>query len=184
MPRHICFDIETNYFRSPTSGFINTPDQARSEIESWSNELRFDAAVVFDDEFGQFADFGSPTELIEFLKGADELVSFNGRTWDLPLLERFVGKANCKSLWDKPHHDLRGWLDCDLLISAKRSCPDLFGRSDELSREYLDEYLKKGKGDFVAFKFAKARIDVRLTYALFEGYFRGGETTFTFSGDA
>src|SRR5262245_11335909 len=107
--QRLCFDTESNG-RWPYDWPWGDIAYRRAEIHSWKS--RFDAGVVYDQSKRSYQAFGTDQidDLVTYLATADELVSFNGRRWDLLILENLCGRERIrKELWSKPHHDLHGW---------------------------------------------------------------------------
>jgi hypothetical protein len=121
--KRVCFDTASDYFHNSFNGYMNTPEQARAWFRGKSFE--FHAATAFLDETGEYFDFTNYDDLFAFLIEADEIVTFNGRTCDLIMLESLIGQDSFKKLWEKPHHDLKGWKAQSLEESIFLSIPEL-----------------------------------------------------------
>jgi hypothetical protein len=180
--RRVCFDIGSSYYHDGRRGYLNTPDQARSHFAD--TVLRFYAATAFDSSNEQFHDYTDHQELFVCLRDADEIISFNGRTCDLIVLEKLVGDEAMKGVWQKPHHDLKGWRGYSSLRSAVSNLlPDQFASFDEVERDHLSELRTSIEDEFIAEHLANTYRDVRYTFALFQLYMDSSESSCTFRGD-
>jgi hypothetical protein len=74
--------------------------------------VRFHCGVIYDAIRRRYHTFrpDEASKMVEMLSQADELISFNGKRWDLLMLEKQVGR-DCvdRSLRRIHHHDLSGW---------------------------------------------------------------------------
>jgi len=172
----VCFDTASNYFHDFRDGYLNSPEQAREQFRGKS--FRFRAATAFVHETGQSFDFENHEGLFAFLVKADEIITFNGRTCDLIVLESLIGEDSAKSLWQKPHHDLKGWRGQSLENSVSQF-PDL-KRSYSLLRETRYEELSFIKDDFIRRELAGTYRDAKCTLELFRLYLGHGKSEFTF----
>jgi hypothetical protein len=183
--RRACFDIACSY--NTGRGWLEGPNEARSHFRDIVDEVRkcrfhFWAATVFDDSTQQYADFTDQHELFEFLVDADEIITFNGRKYDLVVLEYLVGEEPAKAIWGKVHHDLTGWRGYwSLEQAAKHLLPEMAsGFESTLSERWAE----LGSPDSDSRKFndlAGTYRDVKFTYALFLEYLKSGDSDRTFS---
>lgn len=183
MVTRICFDIETGFYWNMLDGWLEA-GALRPHLRSERTEIRFDCVVLYDAANRRHFELVD-TQLhkaIELLRSADELISFNGRAWDLPILEHIVGRKRFgRDLWTKTHHDLSGWHEERSLDRlAEKIIP---GRIQELKKKADDRFAilrKKEIGEFIAGRLAKCRFDVDRTYAVFRAYQREKGSDFTF----
>jgi hypothetical protein len=98
--KRLCFDTESNYFKSPTSG-IGEPAAHREYFRSLGKRFRFDCGVVYDAESNIYLEFkrDEAAALVEVLTTADELISHSGRRADFIVLEYSLGKERVGPLW-------------------------------------------------------------------------------------
>jgi len=176
--RRICFDTDSNYHHNGRNGYLNTPAQAREQFANAS--FKFYGATAFIYETGECDDFCSPDDLLAFLIEADEIVTFNGRTCDLIVLESLTGPSPLKKLWEKPHHDLKGWSGQSLRESIDRKIPKLKPSYDGGYYDARYEELSSVKEDFLREKLAGTYRDAKCTLELFRLYLASGDAEFTF----
>jgi hypothetical protein len=177
--RRICFDIASNYFHDGKDGFLNGPSDARAYFRD--RTFRFDAATVVDSANRTARDFTNYAELLDCLVSADEIISFNGRTSDLIVLEKLVGEEAMRMLWVKPHHDLRGWRNWfKLEIACSNLLPGIAASFNELEAERLTELRNSHKSDFIAERLANTYRDAKVTLELFDLYLISGDSSRTF----
>jgi hypothetical protein len=176
--RRVCFDTTSDYFHSFLNGYLNTPEQAREQFRD--TEFRFDAATAFIHETNQCFDFVSHEELFAFLIEADEIVTFNGRTCDLIVLESLIGENAFKKIWEKPHHDLKGWKEQSLKASISCLIPELKQSYDSIYQSARYAELSSIKDEFIRGKLAGTYRDAKCTLELFRLYLASGNTEFTF----
>jgi hypothetical protein len=177
--RRVCLDTASNYFHNRLSGFLNTPAQARAHFND--KTFTFHAATTFDSSSRKYRGFTDYKELFGYLLKADEIITFNGRTCDLIVLENLIGEGPMRSLWQKPHHDLRGWrMNFSLKGAASDLLPDMKASWDTVKSERLAKIRKSSDNDFVANHLADTYRDVRFTLALFCLYEKSGDKEYTF----
>lgn len=164
--KRLCFDTESNYFMPPTcSGNVE------GYQEYWRHRaLRFDCAVVFDQETDEYREFTreNVSDLVAMLKTADELISHSAPYVDLIVLEHACGEAAVAPLRQIKHHDIRemgNWSSVATL--AKRYAPDRVAGWEADYESRLTKAAALGEESFIAGKLAKARFDVERTYAVF-----------------
>jgi hypothetical protein len=183
--RRLCFDIESDRYWSLAWGW-GTVQERRSIIRDW--KVRFDAGVVYDASTGRYRAFdaGRLDEFVTYLATADELVSFNGRRWDLLLLENLSGEGKIReALWSKPHHDLHGWkgrYEKDDL--AKTVLPPAAHALDDKWTKWHPKLLGKEPTRFDRpDKVKKGWMDVSLTCEVFRLYLAEGDGTCSYRPD-
>jgi hypothetical protein len=177
--RRICFDIASNYFHHGTDGFLNEPSDAREYFRD--RTFRFDAATVLDSSNRTAIDFTNSFELLECLVSGDEIISFNGRTSDLIVLEKLVGEGPMRMLWLKPHHDLRGWRNYFKLETACSGLmPGIAASFNKIESERLAKIRKSYSSDFIASRLANTYRDAKVTLELFDLYLMSGDSSHTF----
>jgi hypothetical protein len=179
MARRICFDIACSYW--PASGWRKEPNEARSRfldfVDKANKPLRFWAATTFDDSNGQYKDFIDHKDLFAYLVDADEMITFNGRVYDLVVLENLVGEEPAKALWGKPHYDLAGWhIEWGLKRATEYFLPDLASSFESTFTERRAELGAPDADDRRLNDLAGTYRDVKFTYALFEKYLKSGDT--------
>lgn len=141
----------------------------------------FKCAVVFDEQSGTYREFNDQElgELVSVLLSADELITYNGKRFDLIIIERDCENGSASALWNIKHHDLweiySGGLDnmADKYISE--ILPPLtreWNVRHERARERppgATEWRPRGHvWDEISDKLADATYDVKRTYALFK----------------
>jgi len=177
--RRICFDTGSNYFHNTLHGFLNGPSDARWYFED--KTFSFYAATTFDSSSRRFRDFTDYQKLFAYLLKADEIITFNGRTCDLIVLENLVGTEAMKSLWQKPHHDLRGWQGYHSLKSAvSKFMPKAAASFDQVESDRFAELRSSLGSEFVAGHLANTYRDAKFTFALFRRYLASGDSEQTF----
>jgi hypothetical protein len=176
--KRVCFDTSSSYFHSSLTGYLNTPEQAREQFRGRSFE--FHAATAFLYESGECFDFTDHEALFAFLIEADEIVTFNGRTCDLIMLESLIGEDSFKELWKKPHHDLKGWKAQSLKESIFWSIPDLNNSYDGLYFESRYAELSSIENDFIRGHLAGTYRDAKSTLELFGLYLTSGDKDYSF----
>jgi hypothetical protein len=177
----ICFDVSCNLYKPKEDGFFCEPDQARIYFLDKTRRPRFNAASAFDDSHGQYLDFTDRNELFECLAEADELVTFNGRLYDLVALELLMGEDRAKILWGKCHHDLCGWRDSFSLDAAVNAVlPNLAPSFESIRAQRELDLRNAGMDEFFAIRLANTYRDCRCTYALFQRYLKSGDSDRTF----
>lgn len=180
--KRICFDTGSNYFYNSLNGFMNEPSQARWHFED--KTFKFYAATTFDSSSRRFKDFTDYRKLFAHLLKADEIITFNGRTCDLIVLERLIGVDAMKNLWQKPHHDLRGWQGYHSLKSAvSKFLPSTVGAFDQVESDRFARIRNSLDSEFVASHLANTYRDVKFTWALFRKYQASGDSEQTFRND-
>jgi hypothetical protein len=159
--RRLCFDTESDARWHYTWPWGDIPYR-RAEIKTW--KIRFDAGVVFDASTGRYHAFDADQadDLVSYLATADELVSFNGRRWDMLILENLCGEDTIQNkLWSKPHHDLSGWRGFYGLEDLSRyMLPTEFPTWGSLHTVRHQEMMNHGWTDWSASRVAKAWRDV------------------------
>lgn len=178
MPRRICFDIQSSYFYNPVRGWLGEPNRARHIFRG--EKFNFWAASAFDDLNRQYLDFTDYGRLFEYLVGADEIITFNGRVCDLVVLESLVGEEPMKVLWAKVHHDLAGWQEYKLERAVRLLLPDLASHFESMYYERFRQLRDAGTNERTSHDLAGTYRDVSFTYALFEQYLQSGELSNTF----
>jgi hypothetical protein len=176
----VCFDTASNYFWNGLGGYLNTPEQARCAFEGFN--FRFDCATAVIIESRESFDYTDHRELFALLEQADEIVTFNGRTCDLIVLEKLLKPEESRKLWAKPHHDLKGWLEQSLEASAKRFSPELgvqYGRLRQQRVAILE--VSKTLNDFQTSALAGTYRDAWVTFELGCAYLKSGNTDFTYT---
>jgi hypothetical protein len=80
---------------------------------------------------------------------ADEIVTYNGRAWDLIVLEKLLGEEQMASVWRKPHHDLIGWGrdNCNWKLKSKDAVRELLPKRALLWEAVKSERLSKIQKD-------------------------------------
>jgi hypothetical protein len=180
--KRVCFDIGSNYFYNGLYGFMNEPSQARCYFED--KTFKFYAATAFDSSSRRFRDFTDYKKLFAYLLKADEMITFNGRTCDFIVLERLVGTEAMRSLWKKPHHDLRGWGGEFKLASAvSEFLPNIKASFDTVQSNRLDQIRKSYGNEFIAEHLANTYRDTKFTWVLFQKYLASGSSEHTFHND-
>ena len=173
--KRVCFDIGSSYFHNSLDGFMNEPSQARQYFEG--KTFRFYAATTFDSSSRRFNDFTDHKRLFAYLLRADEIITFNGRTCDLIVLEKLVGVEAMKPLWHKPHHDLRGWQGYNSLRSAvSKFLPNIAASFETVQTERQAKIRNSFDSEFVAEHLANTYRDTKFTFALFERYLASGDS--------
>lgn len=173
-----CFDTASNYYNGNFRPYLNTPEQARERFSGKS--FTFHAATAFLYETGECFDFTNHEDLFAFLIEADEIVTFNGRTCDLIMLESLIGEGSLKELWEKPHHDLKGWKAHSLKESIFWAIPELKQSYDVSYYEARYAELSSIKNDFIRHHLAETYRDAKSTLELFRLYLTSGDTDYSF----
>lgn len=184
--RRICFDVASNFCHdlARSGAYINEPWQARIYWENKTPE--FHAATAFDSSAKAYRSFTDHRRLFDLLVKADEIVTYNGRVYDLIVLEKLVGEEQMASIWRKPHHDLIGWHPdgCNWKLTLEKAINDLLPKRAEfwetIRSERLAKIHKTVHDDFFAGHLAETYRDVKFTMALFRLYERSGSTRNTF----
>ena len=159
--KRVCWDTET-------FSFPETFRLANSDVERLPLVPEMRVACVFHEATGQF-EFYTPHEihaLIACLKDADEVISFNGKAYDLLVLEAHYGLTTKeRAALNTRHIDL-----CEII--AKQS-----GRRislDNLSRRHLGERKAAKGSDMAALELdslkAACQSDVDQTYRLWRAW--------------
>lgn len=177
--RQICFDIGSSYFHNPFDGYMDKPSQARWYFED--KTFRFHAATTFDSSSRRFKDFTDYKRLFEYLLKADEIITFNGRICDLIVLEKLIGIDAMKKIWQKPHHDLRGWQGYNSLKGAvSKFLPNVAASFDKVQSDRFAKIRNSLDSEFVAEHLANTYRDTKFTFALFRRYSASGDSEQTF----
>lgn len=177
--KRVCFDIGSNYFHDPLQGFMNEPSQARCYFVD--KTFKFYSATTFDSSSRQFKDFTDHKKLFAYLLRADEIITFNGRTCDLIVLENLVGVEAMGALWRKPHHDLRGWQGYHKLETAvSKFLPGIAASFESVQSDRFAKLRNALDKEFVAKHLANTYRDVKFTFALFTRYLASGDSECTF----
>jgi hypothetical protein len=177
--KRVCFDIGVSHWRRPGSPFLNTPDDARDYFSE--ETVVFRAATAYDSLTRKYKDFTDYRKLLDCLDTADELISFNGRIWDLIIIEKLAGEDAMKSVWQKPHHDLAGWhVNWKLENAVKELPPHIASSYESIQSERLRKICNRVNNDLVASHLANTYRDTKFTYALYRMYAKSGETDRTF----
>jgi hypothetical protein len=183
MTRRVCFDIACSFYANKM--WLEGPNDARAyflDFMERGKRFNFWAATVFDDSNRQYTDFTDYNDLFVYLTEADEIITFNGRKYDLVVLEHLVGEEPAKTLWAKPHHDLTGWRGCWKLEEAAKSLsPDLALRFESAIAERRAELGGLDADNRILDDLAGTYRDAMFTYALFTEYLRSGDSDRTFS---
>lgn len=178
--KRVCFDSASNYYHDFKNGWLSEPGDARAGFGG--KVFRFDAATAFLHSTGKCFDIVDYHSLFDLLSEADEIITFNGRTCDLIVLESLIGEADMRSIWAKPHHDLRGWRGQNSLSGAvgllRPERAQSFASMESARRTTLSK--KKGYSDFTRERLANTYRDARFTLDLFRLYLASGDTEFTF----
>jgi hypothetical protein len=175
--RRLTFDTESNYYRNPSLG-IGSIEHHREFVTQMAQTkgLRFDCAVVHDNTTELFHEFrdNQIDELLTLLGTADELVTHSGKRVDLPILERFSGRADLATLWAKTHHDLMeiyDWQSLANLSDKYLKQDDLALMKDRCTRRCQNN-LGADNECFIQTRLAKANFDVERTVAVFDCWLR------------
>ena len=175
--RRICFDIACSLYRDYTDPFLNEPANARSFFEN--QDAKFHAATAFDEAEQNYRDFTDPQELFNFLVGADEIITFNGRVYDLILLEMVLGKTVLSELWKIAHHDLWKWRGFGgLHATIQYVFPSLAKSFESEFADRLDTLFALEPS--LANHLANTYRDTKFTYLLYREYAASGESSNTF----
>jgi len=111
---------------------------------------------------------------------ADEIVTFNGRTCDLIVLEKLLTPEESEKLWHKTHHDLKGWLDQSLEGSATRYSCNLAVAYRRLREQRLaDLEMSTAYTDFQRQALAGTYRDALVTSELVLAYLNSNNREFT-----
>lgn len=174
--RTVCFDTASDYYHNSLLGYLNSPRQAREQFRGKS--FKFYGATAFVHETDQSSDFQSYKDLFDFLIEADEIVTFNGRTCDLIVLESLIGEDVFEKIWTKRHHDLKGWRAQSLDLSVG-SIPELKRSYDSL---YESRYAERGviSNEFIRHHLAGTHRDSKCTLELYRLYLANGDRSCTF----
>lgn len=174
--RRMCFDTASNYHRHFTDPYLNTPDDTRAFFRARYGEVlpRFLRATVFDSSTKRYRDFTDYRKLFDFLITADELISFNGRIWDLVILEKLVGEDSAQQLRQKPHYDLMGMRNkSGLRSNINESLPNRALIFEKVETDRLEKIRHRFDLD-TAMSLANTYRDTMFTYMLFREYERCG----------
>jgi len=167
--KRLCFDTESDYFKPPTSA-VGSIDYHRAYLRD--KQLRFDCAVVYDEETGKYHEFNDQqaNELVTMLAEADELISHSGTRVDLIVLEHVCGQDNIAPLFWISHHDLfdiHNWSSLDSLARQYLPGDRLAALQHDFDTRWKQVCTLTDHESFIAGKLAKARFDVERTYAVF-----------------
>ncbi len=179
--RRLCFDTESSAWNYSIG--ITDVESSREEmaIQNQRRRIRFDCAVIYDEESQNFLEFTDPEALVGVLATASVLISQNGRRHDLPLLEQICGSERVAALWSITHHDLidvTGWQGLDALSACylQAELPGLIeakeageakASSDHPGRQWGADPNFRPPAYLIACKLAKARFDVERTYRVY-----------------
>lgn len=122
----------------------------------------------------------NPQDLLSYLLMADEIISFNGRTYDLISLEKLLGSELVQPIWNKVHHDLKGWREQGLKNSIRVAEPHLYPIFESTFENRFAELHSSGKTDFISHHLANTYRDTKFTYELFLKYLESKDFEFTF----
>lgn len=164
--RRMCLDIECNLYLDSMSGW-STRDSTRAELAK-KNDFRFYCAVVYDAARRRYYEFlrDGLDRMIERLRTADEIITVNGRGYDLPALERECGKQKIKPLWTLLR-DINGSESCyGVEELSNKLLPGRFASFKLRERKHFARLRAKGMDDFLAGNMAKCRTDVEYTAAI------------------
>lgn len=176
--RRICFDISCSLFHPKTHGYLNTPDQARDYFREQNPQ--FWGATAFDSTTRKFRDFTDCRKLYDFISGADEIITFNGRVYDFIAIEKLTGAETMQGIWRKPHHDIVGWrLSGSLENAVKEMLPKLAPSFESAQTERFEKIRSRFEEN-TARALANTYRDTKFTYALFRLYESSGECGRTF----
>ncbi len=177
--KRIAFDIACNYYKDQSAGWIDRPGQAREYYRE--KPPKFHAATALDATTQQSTDFVDPRQLLDCLLGGDEIITFNGRIYDLILLENIAGPDAVRALWMKPHHDLAGWHYYWKLKDAIRFelGDDAAASYDPVKEARLNE-IRGSYDEFIADQLSGTYRDAKFTLDLFERYRLSGKISQTF----
>ena len=156
--KRVCFDIACNAFHNFRDGWLGDPITARQYFEQ--KDIRFYAATACVCEAEDFIDFTDFGDLLGCLAGADEIVSFNGRVYDLIMLEKLVGR--------------------DAASAVSRFLPQLAASFESAWVARRSDLLHASHSDFQRDQLAGAYRDSKFTRALFRQYVMSGDNDFTF----
>ncbi len=144
--------------------------------------IRFDCAVIYDEEADAYCEIFDPDLVVDQLATADELISQNGKRWDLLVLEQLCGRDRVAPLWSIPHVDLMdisGFQKLDVLAAKflvdelpalKRAYDDRVGKADIDYPRYRRGSAENFQSyeNMVAGSLATARFDVERTYLIYQ----------------
>lgn len=182
--KRVSFDTSSNLFHSSGGVYLDTPDEARKCFGS--REILFHAASAFVIGEAAVHQFLEPRAFCDFLCQADELISYNGRVWDLRVMENVLGYVAMTDICCKPHHDLMGWRTSSGLKKAVETVlaisPSVF---EEVQSDRNQILSAEGKVDqFQASHLANTYRDAKFTALLWDRYSLSGDTHRTFyNGD-
>lgn len=123
----VCFDIACNAFHRFDAPWLDTFDDALQYYgDRYSGSpITFHAATAILESTGEILSFTHPKQLSECLSGADELITFNGSTYDLPILSLVLGMDRMQEVLSKPHHDVQRLQRRPALRDAARDWMDV-----------------------------------------------------------
>ena len=182
MTRRICFDICCNYFIDRRHPWLDGPNDARRYLKN--EPCRFSAASAYDESIQEYLDFTDFNEFFSYLLHADEIITFNGRKYDLVAIENLIGEESAMKIWSKTHHDLSGWTEWGLKDSINSCFPDKSADYSILFEKRKAELIGSGRDDATADALANTHRDVTFTYMLFKKYFESGDSKQTFLDDS
>jgi hypothetical protein len=173
--RRLCFDTESEYYKSPTSGIGSVEDH---RAYFGDKRFLFYCGVLYDESADKYFEFrrGEATKLIEMLKSADEIISHSGPRVDLIVLEHACGIESVAPIRLIKHHDLFDigrWFSLDYL--AKHYCPNCVSEWNANYERRWRQARAENEDSFVDEKLAKAHYDVERTYAVYKELLRRGE---------
>jgi hypothetical protein len=178
--KRVCFDIASNYYHDFRDGWLNKPEDARERFLGKS--FTFHAATAFVHATGKAYDFVNYSDLFDLLAGADEIITFNGRTCDLIVLEHLTGLSRASDIWQKPHHDLRGWRGHNKLERAASLLlpPKLAQSFNSVETTRRAKLIHLPYPDFNKSYLPGTYRDAKFTLDLFRLYLASGDTNYTF----
>jgi len=173
--RRVCFDIEAEYIRELKFQWLNG-DEMRAFLRG--RKVSVIAAVTFDEAANTFDWYsGKDMDLLgHSLSEADEIISFNGERWDLPIIESCQRKRSLvKRLQSVRHHDLQtisGVYALDQLVALNFASNRIseWVRQTEKQKQQL---IRQGRNGYLAMKLSKAWLDVVCTFALWSRHCAG-----------
>jgi hypothetical protein len=180
--RTICFDVETRWQGEFQYGTYLHYETAWEDVTALKPTIL--AATAYLAESREYRSF-RPAEIVQLARlvgKADRVITFNGKCWDVPVIglagapKTLVARLKRLSPAASPRHDdlwqiAHGPVLWELFVlnfgqaEAKR-------RSD-IIYDYKFELMDRGWEEYAAFKASKARIDVGMTYALWEAWMAG-----------
>ena len=185
----ICFDIEVGHHEAFKFGIDRKHATVWEDLDGY--DFEFLAATVFLAQKHTYRSFGRGdiSKLCAVVAGADKVITYNGKLWDVPVIGLHVERPRLRQklrrltgeVSDSPHDDLcqiaaqagAPWGTTLDALASWNFGPERMVQWQSESEAYQFELMNEGWDRRQAYKASQAWEDAGMTYALWERWQSG-----------